>query len=238
MKTISIHQPGYLPWLGYFEKIARADVHVFLDDVQFEKNSFDNRNRIRNSQGWLWLTVPVLTKGRFGENILKEVEIDNHSRWAQKHWKSILMNYGKTPYFRAHADFFEQVYSKPWTKLLDLNLEIISYLLKTFHIETPLVYSSQIQKTGKKSDLVLGLCKQFKADVYLSGALGKDYLDMESFRKEDIRVIFQDYAHPLYRQPFSEFISHLSALDLVFNEGRRSLEILLQGNPKTEQAAS
>ena len=234
MTCVSIHQPGYIPWLGYFEKIARSDIHVFLDDVQFEKNSFDNRNKIRTREGPIWLTVPVMTKGRFGSNRLMDVEIDNHSGWNKKHWKGLETNYAKAPFFRNHAPFFEAVYAKEWRLLKDLNMEITVYLLQALGIRTRTVFSSQTERKGKKSDLVLDLCKNLGATTYLSGILGKDYLALDKFQQANIRVLFQEYEHPVYHQQFPGFVPNMSVLDLLFNEGPRSLEILL-GKFKMEE---
>ncbi len=231
MSTVSIHQPGYLPWLGYFEKIARADVHVFLDDVQYEKNSFDNRNKIRNAEGGVWLTVPVSSKGKFGSNPLNELEISNQTDWNKKHWKSIHLNYFKARHFTEHAPFFEQVYNRRWEKLIDLNLEITQYVLKVLGIQTKTVFASKIQKEGKKSDLVLSLCKTLGASTYISGTFGKDYLELEKFQKEGIQVVFQDYEHPVYNQNFPGFTPYMSIIDLLFNEGPRSLDILTHKAP-------
>lgn len=227
MTTVSIHQPGYLPWLGYFEKIARSDIHVFLDDVQFEKNSFDNRNKIRTAQEGIWLTVPVSSSGKFGENRLNQVAIVNQTDWNKKHWKTIHLNYFKARHFKEHAEFFESIYSKPWLKLVELNLEITKYVLTALGIRTQCVYASQIEKDGKKSDLVLSICKNLKADKYVSGTFGKDYLELDKFKDANIEVVFQDYEHPSYNQNFPGFIPYMSVIDLLFNEGPRSLDILM-----------
>lgn len=227
MKTVSIHQPGYLPWLGYFEKIASADMHVFLDTVQFEKNSFDNRNRIRSHTGSIWLTVPVITRGKFGENYLNEAELDVKQPWQNKHWKTLSLNYAKAPYFSKYADFFEETYNNEWKTLLKLNLHLTRYLLNQLGINTELVMASELAVDGKKSDLVLNICKKLEATTYLSGALGKDYLEIENFENNDIEVVFQQYLHPEYKQMFPGFVSHLSIVDLLFNHGPESLNILM-----------
>lgn len=232
---VSIHQPGYLPWLGYFEKIARSDIHVFFDDVQFEKNSFDNRNKILTAQGELWLTVPVLSKGHL-DTRLSDIEIDTRAPWAKKHWKTITMNYSKCPYFSEHASFFEQIYNRDWKNLLALNIEITTYLLKALGISTKLVYSSKLQKDGKKSDLVLSICKNLGAGTYLSGTFGKDYLELEKFQAANIQVLFQDYEHPVYKQHFEGFVPYMSVIDLLFNEGKNSLDILMNRHSKREVA--
>ena len=227
MTTVSIHQPGYLPWLGYLERIARSDAHVFFDDVQFDKNSFDNRNKIRTAEGSTWLSVPVLTKGKFGENQLREAGIDNHSGWPKKHWKSICFSYQKAPFFKDYAGFFENVYTKTWDKLLDLNLEIITGVFGFLGIKTQVIFSSSLEKTAKKSDLVLEICKKLNAGTYLSGALGRNYLELPKFEEAGIKVIFQDYQHPVYTQRYAGFQPFMSVIDLLFNEGPKSYDILM-----------
>lgn len=227
MKSVSIHQPGYLPWLGYFEKIAAGDVHVFLDTVQFEKNSFDNRNRIRTHTGSLWLTVPVVTRGKFGENTLREAELDTKQPWRKKHWKTLSLNYAKAPFFSKYAAFFEETYNTEWTRLLDLNLHLTRYVLSELGLNREFIMASDLNVEGRKSELVLNICKATGATTYVSGALGKDYLELESFQENGIRVVFQDYAHPQYTQMFPGFVSHLSIVDLLFNHGPESLNILL-----------
>jgi hypothetical protein len=216
---VSINQPCYLPWLGYFHRIAVSDVHVLLDHVQFEKNSFVNRNKIRTQRGWSWLSVPVKTAGKFGKMPIHELEVANDRDWAEKHWQSIKLSYAKAPHFEEHADFFKNVYSTSWGKLLDLVCEINSYLLKLLEVRTPLHFSSQMKTAGRKSDLVLNLCLELKASVYLSGPLGRNYLHEDDFRRHGIRVKYDDYQHPRYTQAYSGFEPYMSAIDLLFNAG-------------------
>ena len=121
---VSINQPGYLPWLGYFHRIAISDLHVVLDQVQFEKNSVTNRNKIKTPTGWNWLTVPVKTKGKFGALSINNIEIDNTKDWAQKHWKTICQNYSKSPYFKEYSEGFEKIYESKWERLIDLRVKI------------------------------------------------------------------------------------------------------------------
>lgn len=225
--VVSIHQPGYLPWLGYFERIARSDIHVYFDDVQFEKNSYNNRNKIKTARGWAWLTVPVFTKGKFGQNLLWDVEIDNKIPWPRKHWNALVGSYSKAPYFKQHAGFFEALYAKPWTKLLELNYAVIDYLITAFGIKTRFVKSSEIGAEGVKAGLVLNICKKLGASKYLSGMLGRDYLDPLEFERSGIGLEFQDYRHPQYPQLFGSFEPSMAAVDLLFNCGQESLTILM-----------
>ena len=222
---VSIHQPNFLPWLGYFHKISESDIHVILDNVQFEKNSFTNRNRIKISSGCMWLTVPALTKGRFGDNI-DNILIDPKVKWQEKMCKSIFLNYSRAPFFENYFGLLQQILKRPWEKLIDLNITLIKFLLGALKLESKLVYASTLKICEKKSDLVLAICKKLGATVYFSGALGKGYLVEKNFKDEGIKIVYQDYHHPVYRQLFGDFISHLSVIDILFNCGPESLSIL------------
>jgi hypothetical protein len=226
---LSINQPAYLPWLGYFHRIAASDVHIVLDHVQFEKNSFVNRNKIRTSDGWCWLTVPLKTSGRFGDLAIDQIEIDNAQRWPEKHWNSIRMNYSQAKYFPEHAEFFECIFSRSWERLNPLLREVTTYLLNAFGIKTKILFSSDLTPSGRKSELVLELCRKVSATGYLSGTLGRDYLDEDAFQNAGIPVAYQDY-HPLtYKQLYSGFEPYMAAIDLLFNSGPESLDIIMQG---------
>lgn len=223
---VSINQPAYLPWLGYFDRIARSDVHVVLDHVQFEKNSMTNRNKIRIRDGWAWLTVPVRTGGRFGDLAIGALEVDSTARWSKKHAQALRSNYAKAPFFAEHFPFFEDVYVREWPLLAPLLREITIYMLRAFGIETKIVYSGDLGISTAKEALVLDICRALKATAYVSGPFGRDYLDPAAFEKENIGLYFHDYAHPEYRQAFAGFEPYMSAIDLLFNHGPDSLRIL------------
>ncbi|MEE8059479.1 MAG: WbqC family protein [Pseudomonadales bacterium] len=219
---ISINQPAYLPWLGYFDRINAADIHVELDTVQFEKNSMVNRNKIKLNGTTAMLTVPVKTKGKFGDLAISEIEIADN-RWARKHWSSIKQSYGKANYFSDHKDFFEHLYSTSWTKLNPLLAESNQYLYNALGIQTQVCRAREINAVGTKHDLVLNICKELGATSYLSGPFGKDYLKLDQFNEANIEVIFQDYHHPKYDQQGNTFEPYLSIVDLLFNHGKKSL---------------
>jgi len=223
---VSINQPAYLPWLGYFHRIAVSDLHIVLDSVQLEKNSFTNRNKVRTADGWCWLTVPIKTSGLFGALAIDTVEIDDRADWQKKHWNTIRQNYGKARYFADHASFFEELYQRRWTRLSDLCQAMTGYLLKAFGIRTPCFASSQMEAGGAKDELVLNLCREVGATTYLSGALGRNYLRERLFREAGIEVCYQDYVHPVYPQRGTPFLPYMAAIDLLFHCGPRSLEIL------------
>lgn len=224
---VSINQPGYLPWLGYFARIAASDMHIVLDHVQFEKNSFINRNKIRTREGSAWLTVPVATKGHFGDLPIDGVEIVAANAWAPKHYQTLLHAYRKTAYFGAHEAFFSEMYARPWARLRELNEHATSYLLDALNIRTPLVRSSTLGARSQKSELVLELCREAGATTYLSGPFGRDYLDEAAFQRAGISVRYDDYVHPAYPQAFQgDFIPFMSIVDLLFNAGPASRDIL------------
>jgi hypothetical protein len=229
---LSINQPAYFPWLGYFERIASSDVHIILDHVQFEKNSMTNRNKVKTSQGWAWLTVPVCSKGEFGDLSISSLKISQNKKWKKKHWNTIRAAYSKTPFFNEHSEFFEEIYSKEWDKLEPLMNEITNYLLDALSISTKIIRSSELDPKESKSELILELCKKAGATTYLSGPFGRDYLDLIQFQEHGIDLQFQDYQHPTYKQMHGEFLPYMSTIDLLFNEGSKSLDILTGGQEK------
>lgn len=231
---LTAHQPVYLPWLGLFHKIALADAFCYFDDVQYLKRDWNNRNKIKTPSGELFLTVPVFTKGH-RQKPIREIEINNSIDWRKKHWKSIYLNYKKAPYFNKYSDFFEDVYKKDWHYLTDLTEYMMRWFLETLGIKVKYYKASDFNFQGHKSDLVLDMCKKLGADLYIFGALGKNYAEKEKFSKEGIKIYFQDYKHPIYPQLHGNFISHLSIIDLLFNCGEKSLEILMKGNISKEE---
>lgn len=228
---VSINQPAYLPWLGYFHRIAASDLHIVLDHVQFEKNSFVNRNRVLTANGPTWLTVPVRTKGRFGELPINAVEVDNARDWGAKHWATIRQNYARAPHFAAAGAFLQSIYEREWLRLTDLVRETTEYLMRSaLGIRTPTRLSSEMDASGAKSELILNLCKSVGASVYLSGPLGRRYLEEDRFAQAGIEVRYHDYRHPIYQQRFPGFEPFMSAIDLIFNCGESSRDILCGNN--------
>lgn len=229
---LSAHQPAYLPWLGLFHKILLADVFVVFDNVPFSKDSFDNRNKIRTSAGAVWLTVPVVTKSK-SQIKLVDAEIDNthNLSWRKKHLRTIEQNYCNSPYFKQYIDFFREIYSQKWDRLFLLCDSIFRYLLDALGIHTKILYAHDFDFEGKKSDLVLDMCKQLKADLFIFGQLGYNYAVKEDFYKSGIGLYFQEYCHPVYPQSGTNFISHLSVIDLLFNVGgTTAADIIMKGN--------
>jgi len=223
MKILSIRQPGYLPFIGFFKKIQATDVFVFLDDVQYTRSDFDNRNKIRTQDDSMWLTIPIFNKT--GQT-LNEVKIDYSKKWVSKHKSSIEYNYEKAPYFEKYWKDIELILDKSWEKLIDLNMELISYFITKLEINTKTVFSSElnINKTG--SEKLLEICKDLQVDTYLSGEFGRNYLDIKLFQQENIKVIFEKFEHPTYDQTFDGFVQNMSIIDLLFNEGQNAKNIL------------
>ena len=226
--VVTIHQPQYLPWLGYFDKISRVDVFVMLDNVQFKKNEWQNRNRICTAQGWQWVTVPVLHD--FGTKI-NAIKIDNKRPWRDHHLKALELNYGKAPYFDLYFSRFQEILNQEWENLGDLNIHSIRVLMELLGIKTKVVLASQYEATEHKVLRLVDLCRHLKATAYLSGEGGEKYLEEEHFEANDIDIITQKYEHPVYKQVWQnrnegKFISHMSVVDLLFNCGPESLAIL------------
>ncbi len=221
---VSIHQPQYLPWLGYFDKIRRSKVFVFLDNVQFKKNEWQNRNKIKTAQKWQWLSVPIIH--RFGQKIF-EVKINNTVAWRKKHLNALTSNYSKAPFFKDYIDFFEETYARHWEYLAEINIHLIDYLARALGLgDKKFFKASQWQLREGNTERLIDICKCVGANVYFSGKDGAKYLNLEEFEKEGIQVIFQNYLHPTYPQLFGNFEPYLSVIDLLFNCGPESLETL------------
>ncbi|MBI3290798.1 WbqC family protein [Candidatus Falkowbacteria bacterium] len=231
---ISIHQPAYLPWLGYFHKIMLADIFVFFDTTQFEKNSFINRNKIKTPQGGQWLTVPVKLKGHL-EKRIDQIEIFDQA-WQKDHWKVIELNYKKAKYWQIYSPRLHEFYQKDYGNIAEACFSQLKIFAEILGLETKMVKASGLKIfESKKDELVLDICRELKADAYVSGNQGKGYLDAVKFEKDNIKVYFQDYQHPSYSQLWGEFIPCLSVLDLILNEGPKSKEIILKNNINKEE---
>ncbi|MDP2922438.1 MAG: WbqC family protein [Candidatus Omnitrophota bacterium] len=225
--TIGILQPGYLPWLGFFEQLQKSDIFVLYDDVQYDKGSWRNRNRIKTAKGIQWLTIPVSVK--FLEKpLIHEVKIDDSSHWRKKHLLALRFNYSKAQFFNECMGIFEDAYKKEWDYLVDIDKHFIIKIAEYLCIDTTKIRrSSQLKLKGDKIERLISLCKLFGADTFYEGYAGKNYIDEKIFAKEGIKVIYQEYQHPVYRQLYGEFVPYLSVVDLLFNCGPKSLEIIM-----------
>ena len=224
---VTIHQPEHMPWLGFIDKARQADLLVLLDDVQFRKNYFQNRNRIRSAAGAEWVTVPVLTKGRSSDEI-RHIEINNAGapRWRQKYWLTIEQRYRAAPFWPVYAPPLQAVFEREWTLLADLNAELIRQLFSFFDVRTEVIRSSTLGIAGEKSERLLRICQAAGASEYLSGVSGREYLDVPAFDRAGIAVSFQEFHHPIYRQLGEPFVPLLSCIDLLFMHGQESAAIL------------
>jgi hypothetical protein len=224
--TVVILQPGYLPWLGFFDQMYQSDIFVIYDDVQFDKDGWRNRNRIKTAQGEQWLTVPVLTKG-LDKPLINEILVNNAAKWQKKHLTSIRQSYSKAPFFAQYIDGFEEILTKEWKYLVDLDMAFIYRLAGWLGLERDIRFSSDMGIPGQSSERLVAMCAQLGAERFFEGAAGQDYLDVSLFKAQGIQVEYQDYQHPVYAQLHGEFIPYLSVIDLLFNHGPDSLNILI-----------
>lgn len=226
MTTIAIHQPNYIPWIGYFDKIAKSDIFVLFDDVQLPRGkSYVTRNRILAPNGPIWLTVPVKKKSKLLN--INEVEIAEEI-WNKKHWRSIEVSYCKSPFFNELKNAFKEIYIKNWMNLCELNVELIKKVMEILEIDTELVFSSEVPAEADKNERIIEVIKYFNGDKYISGkgAGSQRYINEGDFKKENIKLIFNEFKHPIYKQNYREFVPNMSVLDLLFNTGDEAREII------------
>ncbi len=223
---IFVHQPEYIPWLGFFDKLARCDTFVIYDDAQYQHGGFHNRNRIRTLQGWDWLTVPII---HGHPQTIKDVKISG-DQWKNKQLNLIVSNYEKTPYFQMYYPIIKDAINFNHELLIGLNLHLIKAIAELLGIKAKMMRSSEFPYAGKeKNEKLVSMCKFLGADVYLSGSGGKNYVDETLFTAANIEVQWHNYVHPVYRQRFEGFQPNMSIIDLLFNEGPQTMEILLKG---------
>jgi hypothetical protein len=218
MKVV-INQSNYLPWKGYFDLIHDADLFIFHDDLQYTKNDWRNRNKIKTSRGLEWLTIPV---GTNEHRLINEVVLPADPSWRSKHWRLLQENYCHAPHFARYADFFREVYEqRSWTRLAELNQFLIKTIAREFlGISTEFTDSAQFGFTTRKQERVLDLLKAVGARTYVSGPAAKAYLDSERFTEVGIELVWKDYSgYPEYMQPFPPFEHAVSIVDLLFNTG-------------------
>jgi hypothetical protein len=228
-RTAIIMQPTYLPWSGYFDLMDQADVCVFLDVVQFNKRSWQQRNRVKGAQGELMLTVPVRSKGRFEQRIM-DVEIDAERRFADSHVRGVRLAYARAPYAVPFLDEWEAILRRGHTRLAELNIDLITWLRDAMGLRTPFVRCSSLDVSGKRVDLLIDVCRAVGADHYLSPLGSKVYIDEDDrFAEHGIALRYQAYRPPQYRQLHGDFMPSLSMLDLLLNEGERSLALIRSG---------
>jgi hypothetical protein len=228
---VAAHQPHFLPWLGYLDKLAKADLFVVMDDLQYEAQNYQNRQRVKLSEGAAWLVVP-LERGSQDDLILDK-RIDNtgnaKQHWQRRIWLTLETNYRRAPHWSRYADELHDVFVRRWTHLVELDLHILDLARRWLRISVPIVRSSSLGLSGHKTERLVDLCRKVGASSYLSGSGGSSsYLDVERMGRAGVGVVWQHFDHPVYEQRYSErgFVSHLGFLDLLFNCGDRAREIL------------
>lgn len=213
MDKIAIHQSQYIPWYPYIKKISLADTFVLMDNVQYQKNGVQNRNKIRNNSGEFWLTIPVT--GQMDDLISHKRIADKN--WHGKHFKSLQMCYSKSPYWKNYSEELEAIYRADYDYLGQINENMLYFILKKLNINKKIVKLSDLKIEGEKSDLVKNICKAMDAKVYISGTGSKAYLDEEFFITDGIEIEYIESVPPSYRQFNGAFIPGLSILDMMFN---------------------
>ncbi len=226
---VGILQPGYLPWLGFFEQMSKVDIFVLYDDVQYDKQGWRNRNRIKTIHGYQWLTVPVFSKGR-RKQLINQAKISSTSTWNSKHLRSLETNYRQADYF---DDLFPQIKSllmKKWDYIVDLDLSLIFLLKEYLGIKSKIILSSSLKKklsTNISPELrLVEICELVGGNSLYEGEAGRGYIDNKIFEETGVDLVFQQYSHPVYKQLYGDFIPYLSVVDLILNEGPNSLRIL------------
>ena len=226
---LSANQPYFSPFPGFFYKAHQSDIFVILDQVQFPLGTtWLSRNRFKNDQGTLWMTVPVWKKG-LGLQRIDEVKICHEGRWAKKHLESLKSAYGKAPYFRDHLEFVEEMFSPSVERLLDLNMGIIRYLMGQLHIEAKLVLLSELSIEARGDQMLVEICKKLGASHFLAQHATKKYLDEGLFHEAGIKLEYFKPPSPIYPQLWGSFIPNLSTFDLLFNCGPKARDIMLEG---------
>ncbi|MBS3055940.1 MAG: WbqC family protein [Candidatus Aenigmarchaeota archaeon] len=220
---VTIHQPNYIPWIGFFNKIKMSDTLIILDTVDYSKNSVHNRNKIRTPKSWMYLTIPI--PKIYHRKPLYDVRIEDN-KWMSKHWKSILTNYSNAEHFKKYKDFFENLYSMKHESLVELNEKIIHYICQELGLKPRIIKSSDIgvDQNLKKTEMLLNILRKVNATTYISGSGGKKYIDTDTFK--NIKLEFQDFTHPVYKQCFEGFIPNMSIIDMLFNNGKESSKII------------
>lgn len=227
MTTVAIHQPHYLPWLPYLDKVEQADIFVYLDNVSYQKNGFQNRNYLKSKRGSIRLTVPV--HANLGMLIHDVCIADNH--WRKKHVKMISQCYADAPYINLFFSELKPILDQEWHNLVELNIAVTEWMLRNINASCQRLRASEIDASGFGENLLIEICRALGATEYLSGQGAVDYQDPDHFEKRGIKLRYQSYREVEYPQCYSQlgFVKGLSALDLILNAGPRSREILLEG---------
>ena len=225
----AILQSNYIPWKGYFDLMNSADVFIIYDEVQYTKNDWRNRNRIKTANGIIWLTIPV-RQNKLAQRII-DTEVVNND-WRKKHWNSILMSYSKAPFFKQYGAQFEDLYlNSKETLLSKINHQFFITINNILNIKTELLWSQDLQLIEGKTERLVDLCEKVGATEYISGPAAKDYLDVDQFLNKNLKVSWMDYSsYPEYTQLNPPFEHYVSVLDLIFNEGNKAPDFMKSFN--------
>ncbi len=214
---VVINQPNYIPWRGYFDLIDDADLFLYHDDVQYTKQDWRNRNKIKTASGSVWLSVPV--KKVSTETLIKDVLIDHEQKWLFDHKRRLTEAYKTTSFFRAYAEEFFAILDKKHEKLADLDIETAAFILRAFKIETPVSLVSMMELKGQKTEKLLAILRACGGSEYLSGPAAKAYIDEKKFEEAGIKLTWKTYDYAPYPQLWGDFEGAVTALDLLFNCG-------------------
>lgn len=234
MKKVAILQSNYIPWKGYFDLIAYVDEFIIYDDMQFTKNDWRNRNKIKTPVGVSWLTVPVLTKGKPLQKINET--IINGKKWQNDHWKTLIMNYSRSCFFKEVSTWLKPLYlERDYFFISELNRTFIEAICSYLNIKTKISSSSEYELTGDKCERLANLCKQTGATEYISGPAAKAYLDKGVFKSLGIKLTWFDYSgYKPYDQLWGEFTNEVSILDILFNCGKNTSKYMKYIQPSNE----
>jgi hypothetical protein len=219
-KKVAILQSNYIPWKGYFDIIASVDLFIILDSVQYTKNDWRNRNKIKTPAGIKWITIPV-KHSHLGQPI-NDVNVAD-TNWALKHWKTLYNNYCSAPGFKDVSELFEDIYLRKLPgkeSLSDINAFLLREICKLLQIPTEIVLDSDFDLSAGRVERLVDLCKKAGASEYLSGPAAKSYIDEDRFKEAGIIVSWADYSnYKAYEQLYPPFDHYLSIVDLLFNTG-------------------
>ncbi|HBV84730.1 MAG TPA: hypothetical protein DEB74_18405 [Lachnospiraceae bacterium] len=231
-KIVVIHQPDFIPYLGFFDRLLKADIYVVLDNVQYVRHtsrSWTSRDKIKTKNGEKWITIS--TQKAPMDTSINQILLSKENNWRENNINLIRENYKKSPYFYEIMPYIEKLYHYDCNKMIDFNLQSIRILMMLFDIHIEMVLASSLNPEGKNNNLIIDIINKLKCNKYLSGIGAKDYFIPELYEKAGIQVIWQDFKHPIYQQQYEGFISHLSSIDLLFNCGiEESRNILRRGN--------
>jgi hypothetical protein len=226
-KTVVIHQPDFLPYIGFFHRLLHSDLYVVLDNVQFVRgsNSWHNRDKIKTPQGEKWITVT--TQKKHHTALINEMELYEKEKLRERHLNLFRSNYIKANFYKEIFSYIEQLYNYECEKMIDFNMKSILILMQLFDIDIKYIFASDIQAEGKGNGIIVDILKKVNATTYLSGIGAKSYYEPTLYEEAGIKVVFQEFEHPVYPQLFGNFIPYLSSIDLLFNCGiEKSREII------------